>query len=210
MEGKKSFVLYTDIIHTISILTDDEAGKLFKHILKYVNDENPDLEDRLLQATFEPIKQHLKRDLQKYIKRVSVAQNNGKKGGRPKKTQPVKEKPKKAVIDSGNGNVIVTDNGNVNEIELPFNTERFANAWSLWKDYKKKQFKFTFKTSFSETTALSKLYKLSEQNEERALLIMNESVANGWKGFFALKEDKKKGIQPSDDYMENLKNRLNG
>ena len=39
-ENKKSFVLYTDLIHTVSKMPNDKAGELFKHILMYVNDEN--------------------------------------------------------------------------------------------------------------------------------------------------------------------------
>ena len=65
MEGKKSFILYCDIIHNLKELTNEEAGILFKHILSYVNDQNPILEDRLLKIAFEPIKQQLKRDLLK-------------------------------------------------------------------------------------------------------------------------------------------------
>lgn len=65
MEKKKSFVLYCDIEPTIAKLTDDEAGKLFKHLLQYVNDKNPILDDRFLDVVFEPIKQSLKRDLEK-------------------------------------------------------------------------------------------------------------------------------------------------
>lgn len=65
--GKKSFILYCDIIHTLNTLSDEEAGKLFKHVLAYVNDLNPQTDDRLLQIAFEPIKQALKRDLEKWI-----------------------------------------------------------------------------------------------------------------------------------------------
>ena len=32
-EEKKGFILYSDIIHTIKKLTDEQAGVLFKHIL---------------------------------------------------------------------------------------------------------------------------------------------------------------------------------
>jgi hypothetical protein len=34
-EEKKGFILYTDVLHTVEKLTDEQAGKLFKHILKY-------------------------------------------------------------------------------------------------------------------------------------------------------------------------------
>ena len=65
-QGKKSFLLYCDLIGTFEELTDDEAGRLIKHVLRYVNDMNPDAPDRLTKITFEPIKQALKRDLVKY------------------------------------------------------------------------------------------------------------------------------------------------
>ena len=65
-QGKKSFVLYADLIHTVSKMPNDKAGELFKHILRYVNDEKPETDDLLIQLTFEPIKQQFKRDLTKW------------------------------------------------------------------------------------------------------------------------------------------------
>lgn len=63
---KKSFLLYCDIIHTVEQLTDEQAGDLFKHILRYVNDLNPQSVSVITKIAFEPIKQALKRDLDKY------------------------------------------------------------------------------------------------------------------------------------------------
>ena len=65
-EDKKGFVLYCDLIHTIEKLPDDKAGLVFKHLLRYVNDQNPITEDLIVDITFEPIKRQLKRDLVKY------------------------------------------------------------------------------------------------------------------------------------------------
>lgn len=62
-ENKKSFLLYVDLIHTVEKLPDDYAGKLFKHLLQYVNDRNPETDDIVVNVAFEPIKQSLKRDL---------------------------------------------------------------------------------------------------------------------------------------------------
>ena len=67
-KDKKSFVLYCDIIHTIEQLTDEQAGHLFKHVLYYVNDLNPDTDNVITKIAFEPIKQQLKRDLVRYEK----------------------------------------------------------------------------------------------------------------------------------------------
>ncbi len=65
-EGKKGFVLYADQKSIFDDLTNEEAGILIKHIFSYVNDENPILEDRIIQMAFNPIKMQLKRDLVKY------------------------------------------------------------------------------------------------------------------------------------------------
>ena len=79
-EDKKSFLLYVDLIHTIRKLPDDKAGILFKHILSYVNDENPIINDFVVDLTFEPIKQQLKRDLQKWDKHKADKSLNGRMG----------------------------------------------------------------------------------------------------------------------------------
>lgn len=65
-ENKKGFVLYADQKLIFDDLTNEEAGILIKHIFSYVNDENPVLNDRLIDMAFKPIKLQLKRDLVKY------------------------------------------------------------------------------------------------------------------------------------------------
>lgn len=59
--------MYTDLIHTFESLEDDEAGRLIKHFLRYVNNMNPIAPDKITQIAFEPIKQQLKRDLVKWL-----------------------------------------------------------------------------------------------------------------------------------------------
>ncbi len=114
-ENKRSFLLYADLIHTVNKLPDKEAGVLMKLILSYVNDENPDIDsyDFVIQIAFEPIKQQLKRDLQKYQNIVERNKINGSKGGRPKKAKKPSglignpKEPRKA--DSGNDTVNGSD-----------------------------------------------------------------------------------------------------
>lgn len=65
-ENKKSFVAYCDWIESFEELEDDEAGRLIKHLLRYVNDLNPEPPDKLTQMCFIPIKQQLKRDLKSW------------------------------------------------------------------------------------------------------------------------------------------------
>jgi len=93
-EGKKSILFYVDWGETFNALTDEQAGKLVKHLCAYVNDENPETDDPLIKAVFVNIKQQLKRDLVKYEDKCLKNKENGKKGGRPKKeTERLIKKP---------------------------------------------------------------------------------------------------------------------
>jgi hypothetical protein len=72
---------------------------------------------------------------------------------------------------------------------LPFESENFYNYWSLWKDYKHKQLNFKFKTPQSEQASLKDLVTLSKGDEQTAIKIIEQSMAKGWKGLFALKNE---------------------
>lgn len=65
-DNKKSFLLYCDLIHTVKKMKKEDAGELLLHILQYVNDEDPITENVTVDLVFEPIKQSLKRDLEKW------------------------------------------------------------------------------------------------------------------------------------------------
>ncbi len=65
-EGKKSFTAYCDWQETFKSLPDDKAGQLIKHLMSYVNDENPQTDDILIKAVFAQMRATLKRDLKKW------------------------------------------------------------------------------------------------------------------------------------------------
>ena len=93
-DGKKSFIAYCDWKETFDTLPDEKAGQLIKHILSYVNDENPKCDDYIINAVFASIKNTLKRDLDKYENYIEKQRLNGSKGGRPKKPKEPKGNPK--------------------------------------------------------------------------------------------------------------------
>ena len=55
-ENKKSFLLYSDIITILEVMDDTSAGKLFKTIVRYVNDENPKVTDPIVNVAFQSIR----------------------------------------------------------------------------------------------------------------------------------------------------------
>jgi hypothetical protein len=111
-KDKKSFILYSDAIHTVEKLSDTDAGQLLKHLLRYVNDQNPTTENPLVEIAFEPIKQQLKRDLVKF-EDVKVKRSEAGKAGATKRWQDIANANKGIQTIA---NIAVNDNDNVNVI----------------------------------------------------------------------------------------------
>ena len=174
-ENKKSFLLYTDLIHTVKKLNDQQAGKLFKHVLEYVNDLNPQTDDILLQVCFEPIRQNLKRDLQKYENIREKKSEAGKKGAN-KRWQKIAD-DSTAIKPMAN----IAVNVNVSDIyrsfsHLSISVKEFKK---LEVDYTKQQideileaienFKNNTKYKSLYLTAKNWLKKIPKENEDKLL-----------------------------------------
>lgn len=72
---------------------------------------------------------------------------------------------------------------------LSFVAPAFADAFTIWLDYKKKQFKFEYKTERSLKAAYAELVRLSGNDSDIAMRIVEQSMSNGWKGLFELKNN---------------------
>jgi hypothetical protein len=121
--GKKSFVLYCDLIHTLEKLPNDKAGELFKHILNYVNDLNPISNDLVLNIAFEPIKQQLKRDLDKWEKEIKPKRTEsgrlgGLKSGEARRSKTKQNEAIASNLKQNEANEAVNVNVNVNVIDI--------------------------------------------------------------------------------------------
>jgi hypothetical protein len=118
MKGKKSFVAYTDWQAIFNELSDEEAGALIKHIFKYVNDEDPVLENRMLNILFKPIQIQLKRDLQNWNDTKEKRSEAGRLGGQAKASnaKQILANASNAKQNLANLAVNVNVNDNVNDI----------------------------------------------------------------------------------------------
>jgi hypothetical protein len=167
-DGKKSVLLYCDILHTIEQLDDATAGQLFKHYLRYINDLDPETENVLVKIAFEPIKQNLKRDLKKWEKAQEEKSLNGRMGNLKRyhldlyelvnsdkmtieDAETVAKSRKLSLSDNTNGeaikdvanlavidNVTVTDNVTVIDI---INNPAKADKPKSFKQYSEEEFK---------------------------------------------------------------------
>ncbi len=66
---------------------------------------------------------------------------------------------------------------------FPWPNDDFKRHWSIWKDYKKQQHKFIYKSIITEQGALNELSKLAGGHEQTAIASIHHTIGNGWKGF---------------------------
>lgn len=82
------------------------------------------------------------------------------------------------------------------EIVLPFLSNEFKNMWEIWKEERKAQ-KVKAYTPRGEQAALHNLQKISSNDEKRAIEIIGQSIAQGWRGLFPLKGNSR-GYDPGN------------
>jgi len=212
MEGKKSFVLYTDVKTTVDLLSNEQAGEAFKWIVNYVNDEHPkDSEDALVKMALAPIKAQLKRDLDKWLKRSSINSENGKKGGRPKeseKSESVISKAKKAVNDNvnvnDNDNVIVNDNVILKEERKL----KFARSLNPYLEQYGKPMLSEFLEYWTESNDNGKLLRFEMSKNQPFNLDRRLGTWNKKNQTDVIGGKKKQGDGIDAEYIQELKNRL--
>lgn len=176
-ENKKGFVLYADTLHTVKHLTNEQAGELFKHILLYVNDEEPVSDNPIVNIAFEPIKQQLKRDLKKWEDIRKKRSEAGQKSAEARKNRPtnltsvesVEQKPTNANKSNSNSNSNSNSYSKSNSKIL--NNTITANAEKLSK---KEEYEFLFNVFWDKYNkkvdrhkCLLKWHRLTEKEIEQ-------------------------------------------
>ena len=198
INGKKAFQLYHDMAGVVGVMTDEQAGKLLKAILTYVNGNEPEFDDPVAMVAFQPIRMQLERDHQSYVNIVTRNRENGRKGGRPKKTQenPVgylgnPDKPKKADTDKDKDKD--TKETPLNPLKgkrspkktaLPtipseLNQPIFTTAWQEWIQHRSE-----LRKKLTPSTATKQLQMLSPMGADHAAAVLNHSITKGWQGLF--------------------------
>tara|TARA_R110001606_G_scaffold252995_1_gene400747 strand:- start:704 stop:1291 length:588 start_codon:yes stop_codon:yes gene_type:complete len=188
---KKSFILYCDQRGTWERLSDEQAGKLIKHVLAYVNDENPEA-DFITELAFEGIKRALKADLIKYEQIKTKRIESGRKGGKQTQANQASATSAKAnQAVNGNGNVIV------NGILLEKETKGLFNEWL---DFRKKM----RKPIIVESTLISLAKKIKAEGYERSREVIQHSMDNQYQGLFWKKQKEKEStMELPTEYPKN-------
>lgn len=142
---KASFLIYLDYQEQFELLTDEQAGRLIKAIIKYEKQGEIIELDGTTKMAFSFIKAQLDRDREKYQAKCKKNKENGAKGGRPRKNQKdisktewLNQKPKKPDKDKEKDKDKENDNKEDTEEILDWE-EQFDKFYSKYPKKVKKQ-----------------------------------------------------------------------
>ena len=216
MAKDPAFLFYTsDFLTGTMLMNDEQVGKYIrllclqhqkgrlskKHMLSICKAYDQDIFEKFKKEDDFFYNERLEDESIKRAKFAESRRNNAK--GTKKK--PLKSK--KAYAQHME-DVNEDENEVKKEIVFPFDSEKFMEYWRLWKQYKKDEHKFTYKSIISEQSALKKLSNISYVNENNAIEILSEAMANGYKGFFELKNNTN-GKETQQEKNTRMLNNLN-
>jgi hypothetical protein len=111
------------------------------------------------------------------------------------------------------------ENENINENKnrnvLVYPSSEFQNLWEEWIEYKKEEHRDKYKSTKTEQKAIDNLVKLSAGDYKIAEEIVNNSIANKYKGLFkpihnTQKQAPKNKMEQYQDWIQNAKDYING
>lgn len=185
---KKNFLLYKDMISSFEKLTNEEAGKLIKHIFRYVNCLNPITEDRITELMFEPIKQTLERDLDNWRGKCAKNSDIANMRWHANASERIKNDAKHADSDRDRDRdrdrevkKKVKKEKVFNDLVFPFASAEFNNTWNIL--IKEKKWKNKSPTALQKSLDL-----LGKYSEADAVEMMNQTIRNSYQGLFEIKK----------------------
>ena len=132
--------MYADLKPTIKKLVENDrinktnnAGELFLHILEYVTDKNPEAINFIVDVSFEPIKQQLKRDLVKFEEVKGKRSDAGKASAEARKLAKLQEQnltnsTSVKSVQQTSTNSTVNDNDSVNVNDSVINKDIISSS----------------------------------------------------------------------------------
>ena len=214
MTDKKSFLIYKSWGTLMESLDDATAGILVKAIFAYQRGEEVDIQDPVLSAVFQVIRKEFEENDEKYQETCERNRGNVKKRWEKAKGEDYESIRKDTTVydrirtDTKHTD-IDPDIEPDSELEPELEPEKEAKASKKRKTSKREvevieayasdpvlnatihefiDFRKQIKAPMSDialTKMLAKLDKIGKSDHER-IEILNESMANGWKGIFPL------------------------
>ena len=190
--NKKGFVLYADQKDLFEQLSNEKAGELIKHIFAYVNDEDPETDDLFIKLAFTPIKQQLKRDLEKWSQTKKGRSKAGKASAEARANKKQQESINSTNVkfvqqsstklnkdQQSSTNPTVNVNVNVNDNVNGINKDK-KEIFTKWLNYRKEIKKGVTVNS----TINSLIEKFNSTSVSKCEWVVNQSIQNNYTGLF--------------------------
>jgi len=88
MADRKSFLVYFDSLKMLRRMSDEKRGKFFLAMVEYADEKKePSFDDESLWLAWDLVQANLDRDYDKWMAMCKRNRDNGKLGGKPKRTQ---------------------------------------------------------------------------------------------------------------------------
>ena len=199
---RDTFIFYRSFYEAIKDLPDKDQLLIFQAISEYSLNHKEIGLTGISKTVFILIKPNLEANYQRFVNgsKPKSKQPRSETEAKPKQTRSKREANKDKDKDVNKDNNVNVNKKKESGLVFPFNTNHFIEYWNVWKKYKKEQHNFTYKSVISEQAALKKLYELSYNNEIQACSIIENSIAQGYKGLFKLNSNETKKEQLSDLY----------
>ena len=115
---------------------------------------------------------------------------------------------KSTLINNNKTNIPIKQNINNKEVAI-FPNELNIEVWEEWVEFRKKEYRLTYK-KLGQKKAMDQLIRLSGGDHMQQRLIIEQSMANGWRGLFRLKENKQSSSDVLMDAWQQARENING
>lgn len=82
------------------------------------------------------------------------------------------------------------------DVKMPFESKEFMDMWNIYKEYMIESHNYVIK-SRQETILLSRLKRLSDNNQNRAIMMLELFISSGYKSIFKPSEKQLTGDEPT-------------
>lgn len=197
MASKKGVVMYYDILDQLEDFTDEQFGKITRAIIKYdKTGQITEFDDLSMKVAFKMLKPILDRNKQEYAEICEKRREAGSLGGKQKVAnaskcyQMLANDSKSTYNDNDIDKDIDKDKVKDKVKEIIKEIESESLRVEIQEFVKMRTRIKKPLTAHALDLILRELNRLTPNIDEQ-VLIVQQSIKNGWQGVFPLKEDKK-------------------
>ena len=195
----KYLKVFTDFDSCLTELSEAEIGRLFLAMMNYAKDGTEPVLKGNERFIWGIAKANIDRETEHYNAVCLARSEAGKTGGRPKAKES-KQKQKKQLVTKESKKSQDKDKDkekdNINTNVL-INSE-FENSLDEFREYRKQI--GAKLTPLAEKKLINELDRLSGGNDSVKIRLLDQSIRNGWKGVFPLKDGHGYEEHPAQNY----------